>query len=340
MISRFHSVLMPCIACFCVLVGGDVFASSCGDAVYEKLRQRGTFIGFDPEKEEFVAIGSGRAKYNEGTFLLQRDQSFKAAELSAKRQIIQALKSVSSGRRGVSLAEGKKQSSDYELYAGEQLIGWSFLDAAEKIEGPDFVVAVALLWSPATEARMRDMMDGSFHFAANWKAKVSDFIKTQSSLPPSLVFTDEQGCPHLLGVGVSQLSHDSQLLRKRAMQCADAFAIKSLILAMKGTTCSCEAINRCRDEKISTDGSDVTSSVDYGSVTDLHFSGETPVGIGPLLGYTMDYPSVGQKCFVSVWDFDSSVCQKNCEVREKDIRRPVQLEGCVKVLNPLTGKFE
>lgn len=340
MISQFHSVFVPCVACFCVLVGGFAFASSCEDVVYEKLRQQGIFVGFDSEKEEVVAIGIGRGKYGEAVFLLQRDQCFKAAELSAKRQIIQTLESASSGRRGASLAAGKKQRSAYELYADQQLTGWSFLDAAEKIEGADLVVAVALLWSPGMETRMRKMMEGSFRSATNWKDKARDFVKSCSSLPTSLVFTDEEGCPHLLGVGVSQLSHDSQLLRDRAMKWADAFARKNLILAMKGTTCSCEAFDRRRDEKISAGGSDVMSSLDYGSVADLHFSGEIPAGLGPLLGYVKDHPSGGQKCFVSVWEYDPSESQGNCEVREADIRTPARSEGCVKVLNPITGKFE
>lgn len=320
----------------CSFDGG---AGECGNALARRLADGGRFLGQDATTGEILAVGEHRMRLFGGFSLSQRDQCFKAAELSAKRRIIQTMESISSGKRMASLGDGKRQCSSHELFAGQRLVGWAVVEVAETVEGSDFVVAVALSWSPTSERKMREMMSGSLQPAANWKSLVRDFIEPRATFSGSTVFTDERGCPHLLGIGMAQLAGDTQLQRDRAMKWADSFAKKNLILAMNGTTCSLESFAKGRDEKIAAAGSDVELSSDYGSVTDSRDRGAVLEGIGPLAGFSMVHPTTGQKCFVSVWGYEPPVERKVREVRKDDVRKTTCGEGA-KVFNPTTGKYE
>lgn len=325
------------LSAFCLF---DARASECGNALARRLAADGRSLGQDAMTGEILAVGEHRMRFDDGVPLSQRDQCVRAAELSAKRTIIQAMESVSSGRRKVSLGDGKEQFSAYDLFAGQQLIGWSVVEMAEKVEGSNLVVAVAISWSPASEANMRKMMAGQLRAADNWEGDARDFTRSQTTHSGSRVFMDKQGCPHLLGIGVAQLSDESQLQRNRAMRWADSLAQKNLMLAMRGTTCALESLVKCQNEKPVAEGDDVELLSGYGSATDLHDNGEVPEGIGPLTVFPMTHPVAGRKCLVSVWDYKPVVKQDGRGVISGgDAGRTTRCVG-VKVFNPATGKYE
>lgn len=318
----------------------DARASECGNALISRLSACGKSPGCDTWTGEIIAVGEHRMRFAGGDFpLSQRDQCIRAAELAAKRTIIQTMESVSSGRRKTSLGDGKGQGSAYDLFAGQQLTGWSFVEMAEKVEGLDLVVAVAISWSPTSEANMRKMMSGQLRSADNWERDAREFARSQAAHSGSSVFMDELGCPHLLGIGVAELSGESRIRRDRAMRWADSLARKNLLLAMRGTTCALETQVKWRSEKTGAGGGDVESSSDYGSATDLHDNGEVPEGIGPLTVFSMTHPATGQECFVAVWDYKPVAKQEGRGIGGGNVGRKNRCEG-VKVFNYATGKYE
>lgn len=317
----------------------DVRASECGNALISRLSTCGKTPGCDTGTGEIIAVGEHRMRFDADFPLSQRDQCIRAAELAAKRAIVQTMGAVSSGRRNATLEDGKGQGSAYDLFAGQQLTGWSLVEMTEMAEGPDLAVAVAISWSPSSEANMRKMMSGLSRPADNWRREAQNFIRSQAICSGSRVFVDELGCPHLLGIGLAQLSAESQLMRDRAIRWADSLARKNLMLAMRGTTCALESLAECRSEKAAADGCAAESLSDYGSATDLHDNGEVPGGIEPLTVFSMTCPVAGRKCVVSVWDYKPVVKEKGRGIGGGDVGRTTQCDR-VKVFDPATGKYE
>lgn len=233
-----------------VLFGTMVPYESNGDVSVEQLVRNavdedGYTIGGDPDREAFVFVGRTIKRMpmsaNSRGIQLLREKCHKVAELKAKSELLRYLRQNGGGGEYVRVAVGngmvnKEIGAVYSAFAKEQLSGCRVLHSAEKIQDGVYSVAVAVIWSLKLEEAGRLAREGRMQASGSYAKELSTWLDAQDvgSWCGVRTYVDSVGFPHVLGIGVSDVSSDSDLCRRAARMTADGYARKNLLMGLFG----------------------------------------------------------------------------------------------------------
>jgi len=331
----FHAVSVLSVlavqGCLLHAGGTDVVSLLC-----DRLAARGETVGYEERKDRLICVGHaffvGDATRGE-SFLANRSQCVRRAELKAKADMLQTLSARVSARQGAfanrdgaGLHWGKM--SAISLFAEGRLPDWRMLDACEAYEAGKYAVAVAVVCDRAPR-------NGNGR-SETWINECKSWVLQQdvSGWDGTRTFVDSKGGEHLIGIGVD-VATDSDGMAGVSYEVARQLARKNLLLGLYGDVKAQELAKRLQSGDSSSGSVSRTESF-FDSLICMTASNDKGLALVPVFERRVRSDLLGCDLAMVMCCADENVQEE----RAVQDRGPRVADRTVKVFNPATGRFE
>ena len=310
--------------------------------------------GWDSKKKRFIQVSMDQFDCDDPAkvqnVMVRRDMAVKRAILSAKMEIIEAVKTevdaediveMMGGTASDVSAEDKndlmnrvqklKQSSSAEFRAEMPLFGATCVRQSESWNRGKYQVAVALVWSPALERSARAVITGN-KVVCKPKENGKSVEEWLEAVNPAFMsgpiqFVDADGTRWFLGISAGAADEDLDALTlKTNRRIADLSAKQMLAFSLWGDVKASETLKQ-KLKSTTFKGKSTTEVAQWlESKVSQSIKGLPLRGMNQLLSEEVEHPVTGGRIYVAIYGIDQNTAEDMLKVEAVNYATRAELE--------------